>query len=202
MEQIIIGSLLLSVLHAVIPSHWLPILAVGRKEGWSLQEVSLVTIYSGLAHVVSTVVLGVAFAALGIQLSQSLEHFSHFIAPTILIALGFIFIYRNHKHKHFHVSEPEKKSKKEIIAALVISMFLSPCLEIEAYFLMAGSKGWNIVTLLALLYAIITIIGMVIWIRFTYSGFLKLNWHSYEHNAGIITGLTLIGTGIVTFFIH
>lgn len=202
MEQIIIGSLLLSVLHAVIPSHWLPIIAVGRKEGWSLQEISFVAIYSGLAHVVSTVILGVAFAALGIQLSQSLENFSHFIVPTILIALGFIFIYRNHKHKHFHVSEPEKKSKKEIIAALIISMFLSPCLEIEAYFLMAGSKGWNIVALLALLYTIITIVGMVIWVRFTYRGFLKLNWHSYEHNAGIITGLTLIGTGIITFFIR
>lgn len=202
MEQIIIGSLLLSVLHAVIPSHWLPIIAIGRKESWSLKEISEVTIFSGLAHVISTIILGVGLAALGIELTESVESFSHFLAPLILIVLGLLFIYRNHRHKHFHMSEPQKKSKREIIIALVISMFLSPCLEIEGYFLLAGSKGWNVVGLLVLLYSTITIVGMVVWVRFAYRGFLKLNWHSYEHNAGIITGLTLIGTGIFTFFIH
>jgi len=202
MEQIIIGSLLLSVLHAVIPSHWLPIIAIGRKESWSVKEISEVTILSGLAHVVSTVILGVGFAALGIELTESIENFSRIMAPIILILLGLIFIYRNHRHKHFHLSQPERKSKKEIIIALIISMFLSPCLEIEGYFLLAGSQGWNVVGMLVFLYSTITIIGMVVWVRFAYRGFLKLNWHSYEHNAGIITGLTLIGTGILTFFIH
>ncbi|WP_374163796.1 hypothetical protein [Arcticibacter sp. MXS-1] len=202
MEQIIIGSLLLSALHAVIPSHWLPIIAIGRKENWSIGDISEVTFYSGLAHVVSTVLLGTVFAALGLQLSVHMDSFSHIFAPVILIILGLIFIYRNHRHKHFHLHQPNKKSKREIVIALVVSMFLSPCLEIEAYFLMAGSKGWSIVALLSILYSAITIIGMVIWVRFTYRGFLKLNWHAYEHNAGIITGLTLIITGIVTFFIH
>lgn len=202
MEQIIIGSLLLSVLHAVIPSHWLPIIAIGRKESWSLKEISEVTILSGLAHVISTIILGIGLAALGIELTESIESFSHFLAPLALILLGLLFIYQNHRHKHFHLPEPQRKSKREIIIALIISMFLSPCLEIEGYFLLAGSKGWNVVGLLVLLYSTITIIGMVVWVRFAYQGFLRLNWHAYEHNAGIITGLTLIGTGFFTFFIH
>jgi hypothetical protein len=48
MESIIIGSLLLSLLHAVIPNHWLPVLAIGRKEGWTLNEVTKVTLISAL----------------------------------------------------------------------------------------------------------------------------------------------------------
>jgi len=52
-----------------------------------------------------------------------------------------------------------------------------------------------------LMYSIITIAGMLIWIRIVYKGLLKLNWHKWEHNAGIITGLVLIITGIVSFFI-
>ena len=31
MYSIFIGSLLLSFLHAVIPNHWLPVLAIGKK---------------------------------------------------------------------------------------------------------------------------------------------------------------------------
>ena len=85
--------------------------------------------------------------------------------------------------------------------ALVIAMFLSPCLEIEAYFLLAGTKGWWAVLTIAVLYLVISVTGMVLWVRLAYRGILKLNWHTLEHNAGIITGCTLIVTGILSFFI-
>jgi hypothetical protein len=58
------------------------------------------------------------------------------------------------------------------------------------------------VLFLAAFYTIITVSGMVLWVRLTYKGLLKLNWHSLEHNAGIITGITLLLTGILSFFIH
>jgi len=43
---------------------------------------------------------------------------------------------------------------------------------------------------------------MVVWVRMTYRGLLKLNWHAIEHNAGIITGITLILTGVLSYFLH
>jgi hypothetical protein len=81
-------------------------------------------------------------------------------------------------------------------------MFFSPCFEIEAYFLMAGAQGWYMIALLAIVYTVITIAGMLVWVRIVYKGLLKLNWHAWEHNAGIITGVTLILTGIISFFTH
>jgi uncharacterized iron-regulated membrane protein len=96
----------------------------------------------------------------------------------------------------------EKKTKNAIIVALVIAMFLSPCMEIEAYFLLAGSEGWYFLALIAAMYSVITLTGMLIWIRIVYKGLLKLNWHKWEHNAGIITGAVLIITGFISFFIH
>jgi hypothetical protein len=74
-------------------------------------------------------------------------------------------------------------------------------MEIEAYFLLAGSKGWPLMLTIAIIYSVITLTGMLVWIRIVYMGLLKLNWHAWEHNAGIITGLVLIGTGIISFFI-
>lgn len=203
MNQILIGSILLSLLHAVIPSHWLPVLSIGRKDNWTIKEVTQVTFISGLAHALSTILIGVILGLLGLELSNKIQHFTHYIAPAVLIALGGFFIYQHHRHKHFHLHQVPKPSlsKSKIIMALVVAMFLSPCLEIEAYFLMAGTKGWWAVATIAGLYLIISVSGMVLWVRLAYKGILKLNWHSLEHKAGIITGWTLIVTGIISFFI-
>jgi hypothetical protein len=74
-------------------------------------------------------------------------------------------------------------------------------MEIEAYFLLAGTKGWYVLVGVALMYSVISIAGMMIWVRIVYKALLKVNWHKWEHNAGIITGLVLIITGIISFFI-
>ena len=203
MQQLLIGSLLLSILHAIIPNHWLPVLAIGKKDNWSLNEVMKVTFISGLAHASSTLAIGIVLGFVGLELSSKVQYFTHFIAPAILVALGVFFIYQHHRHNHFHLHKTPEPSlpKSKIIMALVIGMFFSPCLEIEAYFLMAGTMGWWAVLTIGSLYLFISVTGMVLWVRLAYKGILKLNWHALEHNAGIITGWTLIVTGIISFFI-
>jgi putative Mn2+ efflux pump MntP len=201
--SILVGSFILSLLHALIPNHWLPVLAISRKEKWTLSKTTLVTFVSGLAHAVSTAVIGIIIGLLGIQLAEHLEHFTHVIAPIVLIGLGLFYIYQHHRHKHFHLhADPRPRSANKVVLTLVVAMFFSPCFEIEAYFLMAGAHGWSMVLMLALLYTVVTVAGMVIWIRLAYQGLYKLNWHTLEHNAGIITGITLVLTGISSFFIH
>lgn len=204
MHSIIIGSLLISILHALIPNHWLPVLAIGKKEGWNLAETSRITFYAGMAHVVSTVLIGILLGIIGKELTTHIEEFTKIIGPSILILMGIYFVRQHYTHHHFHLQKDNirKKSKGSIILALIIAMFLSPCLEIEAYFLLAGSKGWHFLLGVATLYSIISIAGMLIWVRIVYKGLLQLNWHKWEHNAGIITGLVLIITGIISFFIN
>jgi hypothetical protein len=141
---------------------------------------------------------------LGAKLDESILHFTNIIAPVILILIGLLFIYRHHIHKHFYIEGDvkKKKSKSAIIIALVIAMFLSPCMEIEAYFLLAGTQESWLIWFIAAMYIFITTIGMVLLVRFAFKGLLKLNWHSLEHNAGMITGFTLVATGILSFFIR
>ena len=203
MYSIITGSLLISLLHAVIPNHWLPVLAIGKKDNWSLQQVTKVTFISGLAHALSTIAIGIILSMLGLQLANKIEYFTHFIAPAILILLGIFFIYQHHRHRHFHLHKTPEPSlpQNKIIMALVVAMFLSPCMEIEAYFLLAGAYGTWAVISIAALYLAISVCGMVLWVRLAYKGVLKLNWHTLEHKSGIITGWTLVITGILSFFI-
>ena len=204
MEQIILGSLLISILHAMIPNHWLPVLAIGRKEGWSLQDVTRVTLLSGSAHAISTVLIGLLLGVAGVKLHAHWERYFHLFAPVTLIVLGIYFMYQHYRHKHFHLHQyiDPNRSKNKVIMALVIAMFISPCMEIEAFFLMAGSYGWWLIGFLAVLYCVVSVAGMIAWVRLAYQGLLKLNWHRLEHSAGIITGSTLIITGILSFFIY
>ena len=204
MLSIITGSIILSLLHATSPNHWLPVIAIGKKQKWTIAEVTQVTFIAAIAHGLSTIIIGLALGFIGGELAAEIENFSHFAAPVILMILGIVFIYRHHNHKHFHLrnSIKKNKSKKTIIIALVLAMFLSPCMEIEAYFLLAGSQPAWLIWFIAGLYLVITTSGMVLLVRFAYAGVLKLNWHTLEHNAGIVTGVTLVATGILAFFIQ
>lgn len=204
MYSILTGSIIISLLHAVIPNHWLPIIAIGRKEKWTIREVTEITLIAALAHALSTVAIGLVLGFLGKEMAERVSEFTHYAAPVILIVLGVIFIWRHHHHQHFHLDGniERKQTKTRIVTALAVAMFFSPCMEIEAYFLLAGTYAQWLVWTISLLYVTITTIGMVFLVRLAYGGLLKLNWHTLEHNAGIITGITLILTGIVTFFIH
>lgn len=202
MISIIGGSLILSVLHALIPNHWLPVLAISRKENWSLNRTTYVTFLSGLSHALSTVGIGIAIGLVGLKLARHVEEFTRIIAPAILTSLGLFYIYQHHRHKHFHLHGNSSVSTRNVVASLAVAMFFSPCLEIEAYYLMAGAHGWRHVAILSLLYSSVTIAGMVIWVRLAYTGLFRANWHSLEHNAGIVTGVTLVATGILSFFFH
>jgi hypothetical protein len=203
MTSIIIGSLLISLLHAIIPNHWLPMLAISRREQWSLPETIQVTFIAGLAHVISTIIIGILLGVIGIELSDQIEDFTRIIAPTILVLLGLYFLRQHYAHHHFHLQKQQttRKSKARILGTLIVAMFLSPCMEIEAYFLMAGTKGWWLMAAISLMYAVITLAGMLLWIRLAYKGMIKLNWHKWEHNAGLISGAVLIVTGILSYFI-
>lgn len=199
----LIASILISLLHAIIPNHWLPVMAIARKQGWSLGETTRIMGIAGTAHVCSTVLIGGLLALIGSELASQLESFTRIIGPSLLILMGLYFLHQHYVHHHFHLDSKnlEKKNKTALILALVTAMFLSPCMEIETYFLLAGSKGWSYLLLIAALYAGITLTGMLIWIRIVYTTVLKLNWHRWEHNAGMITGLVLILSGITSFFI-
>ena len=203
MIALITGSLVLSLLHGIIPNHWLPVLAISKQEKWDLTEATRVTLISGLAHAASTVIIGVILALIGAQLAVAVENFTAYVAPGLLVALGLFYIYQHSRHKHFHVDGPRKTANKNhLIFSLASAMFFSPCFEIEAYFLVAGAQGLWLVALLALLYTIVSVTGMIIWVRLAHSGLLKMNWHSLEHNAGLITGATLMLSGVLTFFLH
>jgi putative Mn2+ efflux pump MntP len=192
---LLIGSALLSIFHALIPSHWLPILAVSRNSGWSLLKTLRITLLIGLAHVLSTVAVGFVIAGAGVAVAETVSGFTKWVAPVILGITGLFYVYQHYYHHHFHLHKTE--SRWGIVATLAISMFFSPCLEVEAYFLAAGPYGWGFVAQIAFVYALTSVAGMLIWMWLAFHGLRRMDWHALEHNAGLITGIVLILSGLL-----
>lgn len=212
MDSILIGSFTLSILHALIPSHWLPFITIGKAEGWSSRQLLTVTAIAGLAHTVSTTLLGVLVSLAGWQLAENYHDLSERAIPLLLLALGLWYLIRTvarqhlrHRHTHDHIdagSVRKARSFSALLVSLGVAMFLSPCLEIEAYFLSAGAHGWGAVMLVALIYNVITLSGMLLMVSIGRRGLQRLNSDWFEHNEDLITGLTLVGLAILNFFIE
>lgn len=84
----------------------------------------------------------------------------------------------------------------------VLVMFLSPCLEVESLFLAAGAYGWDSIFLLAMVYALISITGIITIVMLAFKGIEFINSRFIEHNEKRITGIVLIIVGIASFFLH
>jgi len=212
MISVIIGGLLLSITHALIPNHWFPIAAVSVSEKWSRTDSLKITALIGFLHTISTIVIGIIIGFIGYRLGNTIELVASIYAPTILIGLGLIFIIQNFRkpdlHTHCHIDsdgikEASKKSKTAIITALGTMMFFSPCVEIEAYYFSVSYLGWTGIITLSVIYLIVTVLAMMMIVDLGRRSLDLLNHklHFLEHYEKMITGIILIILGILSFFI-
>lgn len=207
MIQILIGSLVLSIIHALIPNHWIPLIIIGKTEKWSRNEILWVTAITGSAHTISTIFVGIIIGLIGYKLSSTLEFVTRVVAPLILVILGLIYLIVGLKSSHHHrnpleIGSVSEKSKLNIIISLCIAMFFSPCIEIEVYYFTAGTLGWIGIMIISIIYLIVTILGMLLLVYLGYKGVEKIKFHFLEQHEKKVMGVVLIVLGIFAYFIQ
>ena len=210
--QIFIGALLLSLVHASIPNHWLSIVAISRSENWSISEATSVTAIAGTAHILSTLIVGLIIGIFGYTLSSSYEFITKIAAPLVLLILGGIYVVADirenrvhHHHEHINTEKlikEKSKNKTAIITSLAVAMFFSPCIEIEAYYFSASTQGWIGIGIVSIVYFVVTLTGMILLVNLTMRGTQKINLHFMDHHSRLVSGIVLILLGIVAFFIE
>lgn len=195
----------MALVHALIPNHWLPLVAVARAEQWKQKEVLFITFMAALAHVLGTVALGYILGTIGKELQNEYGRNIHVVSSILLIVFGLIYYTVNLPHHH-HSSQKDvaqyKRSRGKWILIFVVMMFLSPCLEVESLFLSAGAYGMGFVSILSLVYAVISICGILFLVYLGSKGVNLLSAHFIEHNEKRISGIVLILVGIISFFLH
>ena len=205
--QVLFGALVLSVVHAPMPNHWIPIVVVSKAENWTRGETLGATALVAIPHTISTISVGAVLGLIGHELSSTYELIMRFSAPTILVVLGltylfldFKFKFKDHSQHHAQIIETEgartKKSKLALISSLGIALFLSPCVGIGAYCFTAGTFGWMGIPIVLAIYAGVTVLGMVLMVNLGLKAVAKIEWRFLERHEKIVTGIVLIILGI------
>lgn len=201
MLNLLTGCLLLSLLHAAIPNHWAPVLAVARAKGWPLRRAVGVTMVAGMAHVLSTVVLGLALGLLGWRLSARFSQFAGVAAPALLVLIGVLYALSGPGHQHPNPAPVVSKPRGRVVLGLAATMFLAPCLEIQTFFLAAGAHGPVTLALVMGTYLVVSVGAMSALVAAAYTGLRRLRLASLVRQERRFTGAVLVAVGIAGFFI-
>ncbi len=227
MIVILVGAILLSAVHASLPNHWITLVILARAEKWRHREALWITAIAGVTHTVSTVIIGILVGMVGWKLSQVGAIYMKVIAPAILASIGLIYViydltgrgshrhcahdeleeehdhHHHHHHGHFHLPQgKEMRTKSAVIGSLMVAMFFSPCLEIEAYYFTAAQYGWIGILSVSAIYVAFTVGGMVLLVHLGLKGMKMLQWHFLEHHERLVAGIVLLGTATLVYFVE
>ncbi len=207
MWQVFLGSFMLGSIHALIPNHWIPLIAISKTEKWTNKEALFVTFITGFSHTISTIIIGIIVGFAGIKLSESYSYITKVAAPIILLSIGIIYLLIDLKssHHHFEIDGQaikNKKSKLAIILSLSIAMFFTPCIEIEAFYFQASTFGWAGIWIVSVVYTVLTVGVMMLLVFLGMQGMKNLRSHFLEEHEKRITGLVLIAVGLITYFVE
>jgi nickel/cobalt exporter len=196
-----------AAIHALMPTHWLSFVLVARAQQWSRRKMLEVVLLSGLGHVATTALVGLAAAALGKGLHRYVEKVDTPLPAFILGAFGLYYIvmgWRREGHRHCTHDHAQDPIHADRIAAwaLFLEMTLSPCEALIPIFFASGSLSWGMLLLMALLMSAITILAMGVLSYVGYAGYSRLTFPWLEHNERIVLGAVLMFLGGVAFWFH
>ena len=104
----------IAFVHTILgPDHYLPFIVMSRARRWSIAKTSWVTVLSGSAHVISSILLGAVGIGVGIGLNriEPLESVRGDLAAWLFVLFGLGYMLwgiwritgnRQHRHKHRH----------------------------------------------------------------------------------------------------
>ena len=190
----------MSVAHAMLPDHWLPLILISRTEKWSQTETLWATTLITIPHLVVTILLGLLMGIIGFKLSATNEALMEVVAPAMFVLLGLVYIYKNYgANGHHHgadISSLSDSSKRNVITLMATALFFSPGISMGSYFFIVGADGITGLAVVSAIYVMGFLGVLLIMVTLGRRGMERIQWHFLEHNEYLITGLALIVLGL------
>jgi uncharacterized membrane protein YeaQ/YmgE (transglycosylase-associated protein family) len=194
-SAIVFGVVSVSLLHSLVPHHWLPFVVVGRKQGWKSRKVLTLLGVGAFVHMLSTIMVGLLVGYLGHQIDQRFETFHGIVPGLILIAFGGGYLISSFTHRHHEVSE------RVAASSLIILLGLSPCVVVAPFFLILGPLGWVAVIKVCIAMSVLSVAGMTFcgWLALKGLSRFRLEW--LEENETRVMGVLLMLLGMSFIFL-
>jgi nickel/cobalt exporter len=221
----------LGFIHTLIgPDHYLPFVAMAKARQWSLKKTLTIAFFSGLGHVLSSVLLGFFGLALGIAVGklEAAESWRGNAASWLFIGFGFAYLIwglhkaiKNRPHHHAHAHEGGKvhehlhqhesehvhvhnlKKKANITPWILFTIFVfGPCEPLIPLIMYPAAKH-NLfgVFLVAAAFGVATIATMLTIIALSTWGLKFVRLGPLERYAHALAGAMIFLSGLAVQFL-
>jgi ABC-type nickel/cobalt efflux system permease component RcnA len=221
----------LGFIHTLLgPDHYLPFIAMAKARQWPLRKTLVIAFFSGLGHVLSSVVLGFLGLALGIAVGrlEAAESWRGHAAAWLFIAFGLAYFIwglrravRNrphlhchahadgethehpHRHESDHVHVHDLKKKSGITPWILFTVFVfGPCEPLIPLIMYPAAKhSLAGVILVATAFAFATIATMLGIITVSAWGMKFVHLGPLERYAHALAGAMILLSGLAVRFL-
>ena len=217
-------------IHTILgPDHYVPFIVMSKARNWSLKKTLLTTVYCGLGHVASSIIIGFAGIAIGVGISriEAFESLRGSLAGWAFFVFGFAYMVwgifravknKPHAHIHFHsageahthehthhdehVHVHQKEARSLTPWALFIIFVLGPCeVLIPLVMAPAANHDTNGIAAVALLFSVITVTTMCAAVTIGYYGLKVLPKTNVDRYMHAIAGATISLSGFAILFL-
>lgn len=208
LEQPVILSVLgagfvTALLHAALPTHWLPFVLVGRAQRWTSARVLGAVTVAGLAHIVTTGAVGALIVAAGLAMDPWLAGQLPNLAAVLLFVFGAFYLSRALIRRPVPAGGPPLELAEPGVShaaafwGLVAMMAVSPGEVLLPIYLSQASAGLGVLAALTLAFAAGTVAGMAGFTFLARAGWSILRLERWARYEGAVLGVALIVIGLL-----
>jgi sulfite exporter TauE/SafE len=211
------------------PDHYVPFIVMSKARKWSLRQTLFTTLYCGVGHVASSIIIGFVGIALGYGISQieGVESIRGSLAGWAFFTFGFAYMIwgvfkairnRPHTHSHshgggeLHVHEHTHRTDHAHVHpkstgmltpwVLFVIFVLGPCeILIPLVMVPAANNDTNGIVAVSLLFSAVTVFTMCAAVTVGYYGFKVLPTAKIDRFMHAIAGATICMSGFAILFL-
>ncbi len=197
------GGFVAAFLHAALPTHWLPFVLVGRAQRWGTSRTLSAVVVAGLAHIVTTSIVGGLIVAAGLALDQWIGGLLPHLSAVLLFLFGAFYLARAMLKRPATAGGPSLDSPEPAVSdraaflGLVMLMAVSPGEVLLPIYLSSASEGIAALSLLTVVFAVGTVAGMAVFTSLANAGASILRLERWARYEGAVLGLALISLGLI-----
>ncbi|MDC8453696.1 MAG: hypothetical protein LV477_12405 [Candidatus Nitrosotalea sp.] len=211
----IIGAAVVGILHMSAPDHWLTLCVLARNRKWAPKKLFGISFMAAIGHVGLSVAMGLVVVVIGLVFSHLISYYLDTAIGLAMVGGGLVvgimplvkktLHHHDHTRDHEHDHDEEKKYGKltsKIGYFAVMGAALSPDPSIIPIYFSAISAGFYFAIELSVIFAIASIITLLLLVQLGTMGLAKTLARIPEKYTDSMVGFVIMVIGIYVLIVR